>query len=262
MASPARANDNNIEDKKLTREVKGEKPKAEKPLEFSDFESAVEMSPAMQRIYEKLGGEKAGDKQKFLERVWDLVANEIADAEGEEREQLFKFQKKVEKMLGEKEHTFVSAHSIFENAIINAVNDGLPEGERITSSDGSVVLKWLEDGSKDGGHFVLAKRQERKPYSEADEPGEYITLVDEKTGKEYKEKKLFGQTKLPEDKESIDILQTEQVKEVFNNLEPAVQKSIIDGLKEQMEDIATYDKNGKEKEEAIAKIRNELAALT
>lgn len=104
MSSPARANNNDIEKKKLTREVESRKSEPEKPLEFSDFKEAVEMSPAMQRIYEKLGGENISDKQKFLERVWDLAADELvamvkAWKEGPEIDELLDFQEKINKIL-------------------------------------------------------------------------------------------------------------------------------------------------------------------
>lgn len=245
---------NNQEIQKPTIE---HRPKTEAVPSFFDIEQAVKMSPAIEKIYSGLETE-GKDRQQLLEEIWDLAANEIIGAEGVEKDRLLEFQNKIEKMLEEKEHTFESARSIFENAVISAVNEGLPEEGRITSSDGNIRLEWLVDEETSSGHFVLAKRK-HKPYSEADEPGEYITLVDEKTGKEYKEKKLSDQTQRSEDMKSAMVLETENVKEVFHQLKPEVKQSFLDGLKEQIQNIAVYHKQGKE--EDIAKIEKELAAL-
>ncbi len=246
--------------------LKPSESKLDKPFNFADFENILELSPAMTRIYNKLADASEDDGRLLLENLKDLVEEEmtkIAEVGGEKLKQWQEFKIRIEEIIGEekmlrgKEHTFVSARSVFENAIINAVNEGLPEAEKITSSDGDIILKWLEDGSKEGGHFVLVKRK-HKPYSEADEPGENITLVDE-NGKKYNEKKLLNQTQRSENMESAEVLETEHVKAVFDKLPLEVKKIFLNGLKEQMKDITTYDKNGQEK--AIANIENELAAL-
>jgi len=269
MSSAAKANRNQDSEEMEGKESE-QKPEAAKPLDFSDFADATEMSPVMQRIYEKMGNAENMSEKRMYERFSDLVAMEIAQTEGEEKKELLGYQKKVEKLLNEMEegeYTYVGANRIFENAVINAVNDGLPEENRITSSDGDVNLKWSEEEGK-GGHFALVQRLEKKPYTDKDEPGEMVLEgIDEKTGKEIWTRKLSGQVKPREDMNKFYYLQTEQVKEVFDNLEPTVQKTIIDGLKEQIKENKRYadslkdEAAKKEEDSAREKLIKNLKAL-
>ena len=54
MSSAAKANRNQDSEEMEGKESE-QKPEAAKPLDFSDFADATEMSPVMQRIYEKMG---------------------------------------------------------------------------------------------------------------------------------------------------------------------------------------------------------------
>lgn len=131
------------------------------------------------------------------------------------------------------EMNFSRALGHFENAMISRVNEGLePSDEnKIISSNGTAKLEWLVDGEAPDGHFVIIQRDG----SEASEAaGEYVELVDKKTGEKYMEKKLSGQFEPPKDKAVTYYLKTEQVREVFDKLKPEVKKSFIDGLKENM----------------------------
>ena len=102
------------------------------------------------------------------------------------------------------------------------------------------------------------QKLENKPYRDEDEQGEFIFEIDKKTGKKYPVKKLSGQVQPRTDMGRFYYLDAGQVKAIFDKLPLEIKQSFLDGLEEQMKDIATYDKDG---EEAVAKIKNELAAL-
>ena len=127
------------------------------------------------------------------------------------------------------------AHSIFENAMINTINNELESsGQQIISSDGSVSLDWLVDEETPAGRFAIIKREVGKTSTKENEPKEYVLEKDPKTGEIYKVEKMSGPVEFQKDIATVYDLNTEQVRQVFNKLEPAVKKSFIDGLQESL----------------------------
>lgn len=129
---------------------------------------------------------------------------------------------------------FSRALGNFENAMIDRVNEGLEfsDENKIISSNGRAQLEWLVDEETPEGHFAIIQREGSE---ESEAAGEYVELVDQKTGEKYMEKKLSGKFESPKDKAVTYYLKTEQVREVFNKLKSEIKKSFIDGLKENME---------------------------
>jgi hypothetical protein len=153
------------------------------------------------------------------------------------------------------------ALSIFENAMINRVNAGLETSDEneIISSNGAANLEWIVDEDTSEGHFAIIQRHgpvERKS-------GEYIWITDEKTGEKYQEEKLPEEPQPLQDKATTYYLKTEQVKEVFRKLNPDVQKSFIDGLKENMDTLTRGVKmlQSELNDEKDAKARKKLEEL-
>lgn len=271
---------NNQEIKKPTIE---HQPKTEAVPSFSDIEQTVQMSPAIEKIYRQLDTE-GKNHQQLLEEMYGLAAKAVAESSGEELKQLKEFKIKIKKMLEEAEEnemTVFRAQHIFENAMVNAINDELGEDRRLTSSDGDIGLKWLVDEETPGGQFALVQKLENKPYSDEDEPGEFVFEIDAKTGEKYPVRKLSGPARPRGEMARFYYLDAGQVKAVFDKLEPEVKKSFLDGLKEQIKENAAYAKKLKnqwkkeadpakkaelkdqitEEDEARAKIEKELAAL-
>ena len=170
------------------------------------------------------------------------------------------------------------ARGIFENAIINAIGEELGEENQISSSDGPVSLKWLMDKDMPEGRFAIVQRH---GISTAEEPGDYVWEEDKKTGERYMVKKLSGSAKPVEDMATFYELDTSQVRNIFNKLESAVKKSLLEELVDQIKENKNYikkletqlagepDNDKKEdlkkqiadEEEAQEKIKKQLEAL-
>lgn len=105
MASPARANSDNLEENKLEKNTGETKPEAERPLNFSDFENAVEVPKVLQAIISKeLKKMEGKSREERLIKIWDLAADELvamvkARKEGPEIDELLDFQEKINKIL-------------------------------------------------------------------------------------------------------------------------------------------------------------------
>jgi hypothetical protein len=178
------------------------------------------------------------------------------------------------------EITPARAGYIFENAVINAINDELEPGGQIISSDGAVNLKWLVDEETPEGRFQIIKRRVQKtPIQETTK--EYIWEEDTETGKKYQVEKMSGPFKSQDETAVVYDLDTNKVREIFNKLEPAVKESFINGWKESLKENINQvnklkakleiEKRHKEREElemqiveyesAQEKIKKELKAL-
>lgn len=147
------------------------------------------------------------------------------------------------------EITPYQAHRIFENAVINNVNEELEaEGKPMILSDVEVSLKWFVDEETPEGYFSLVQHKTEKTPGAENKIREYIMEKDEKTGETYQVEKI-SEAYLPQEDTAIFYdLDINKVREIFNKLDPKVKKSFIDGWKESL----------KENINQVAKLKDKL----
>ena len=151
------------------------------------------------------------------------------------------------------------AHHIFENAVIKAINDqSETEGKQIISSDGAVNLKWFVDEETPNGRFAIIQHNVQR--TEENQLKEYVLEEDKETGEKYQVEKMSGPVKPQDEIATVYDLDINQVRKIFNKLEPAVKKSFIDGWKESLqENINQVNKlKAKLKQEMRQKEKEEL----
>ncbi len=151
------------------------------------------------------------------------------------------------------------AYSIFENAMIKFVNNRLEtSGKQVISSDEPVKLEWLFDEKTSEGRFVIIKSKASATENESEDD----FLGPEEPTREIPTNLQFqGETRSGT---VYDDFTSEEVRQVFNKLEPAVKISFIDGLQESLDEnealVRKYNmklKDEKRKEEKT-KLENEI----
>lgn len=175
--------------------------------------------------------------------------------------------------------TSAAAQRIFENAMINTINEELSTEDRISSSDGTANLRWLVDEASPEGRFAIVQRNLQKKSME--ENKSYVLEKDTETGETYQVEKLSGPFEPQGETSTVYDLNANEVKKIFNKLEPAVRDSFIGGWKDSLlENIKLTEKfrqelrqekrqekreelenQIKEHEEAQEEIRKKIKAL-
>lgn len=144
--------------------------------------------------------------------------------------------KKQENMTAETEYlekrnndlTPMRAQSIFENKVINALNNTLSEKQKV-HSDERAKLEWDLDPKTDEVVFSVVKRV---PTNKELPGGRDASIkVNPKTGKKYIDYKLS-----PNEEITTYNLETADVKKSFDTLDQEVKKIFIEGYKETLEE--------------------------
>lgn len=205
---------------------------------FESLKKLMETSPHVKKAMAELGVENI-DVDSDLEEIHKLIVKELRkNPESKVARELADFKDKIGELLWESEEVSPArAHQLFENALINAVNDELEANDdKITSSDGPVSLKWLVDEDTPDGRFALIQRLDRVLPIKEDESGEMVSEgIDPKTGKEFWVRKMTGPVEPMEDAARVYDLKAKQVRAVFDGMEPSVKKVFINDLKERVD---------------------------
>lgn len=131
------------------------------------------------------------------------------------------------------EITPAHAYEIFENKVVNNINERLEQaGGEIILPDETVKLDWVVDEEMPRGSFAIIKSGINVERSE--QPKEYISVTDQITGDVYREEKLPENFKPHEKMHRFYYLDTAVVKGIFNKLDPEVKKSLLDAWKENL----------------------------
>lgn len=205
---------------------------------FESLKKLMETSPHVKKAMAELGVENI-DVDSDLEEIHKLIVKELRkNPESKVARELADFKDKIGELLWESEEVSPArAHQLFENALINAVNDELEANDdKIISSDGPVSLKWLVDEDTPDGRFALIQRLDRVLPIKEDESGEMVSEgIDPKTGKEFWVRKMTGPVEPMEDAARVYDLKAKQVRAVFDGMEPSVKKVFINDLKERVD---------------------------
>lgn len=124
------------------------------------------------------------------------------------------------------------AQRIFENKVINTINEELDPEDKITSLN-EARLKWLVDEQTPAGRFTIIKRDGQKEPAAA-EPKTYVKEKDTETGEEYLVEKMTGPVEPRGQKVTAYDLDINEVKKIFNELDPAVKQLFINGWQESL----------------------------
>ncbi len=131
-----------------------------------------------------------------------------------------------------KDLTPVRAQNIFENKIIDGLNEFLPDDSKISSTK-KLKFQWHLDNQTDDIIFSVVQRTLSNERPEG-ESTTYVILTDPDTGEKYREEKL-NQPASQMEKVTTYILETDDVKKTFNKLDPEVKKTFINGYQESLE---------------------------
>ena len=239
------------------------------------FESLIKLTetpPYIQKILSQL--DLSGlDFKSALEQIDNIIIGELQkNPESEMAKDLREYQTKIDKLLNEmekNEFTFSEAYDNLKekaidlipiiNAEIEVLNKERPDDKQIALLDSTASFKWLVNKDRPEGSFAFVpvlKKQEN-PVNYVYESG--VT----KEGKiETKKVRVMSkEEKNPFLKGKVDFyyIEPEQIKEIFNKLEPAVKKSILDGLREQIEEDENYVKKlGKAETDEEKAVREQI----
>src|SRR3989338_8695156 len=244
------------------------------------FESLIKLTetpPYIQKILSQL--DLSGlDFKSALEQIDNIIIGELQkNPESEMAKDLREYQTKIDKLLNEmekNEFTFSEAYDNLKekaidlipiiNAEIEVLNkksseDKQSEDKQINLIDNDASFEWVVDKDRPEGSFafVQVSKKQENPVNYVYESG--VT----KEGKiETKKVRVMSkEEKNPFLKGKVDFyyIEPEQIKEIFNKLEPAVKKSILDGLREQIEEDENYVKKlGKAETDEEKAVREQI----
>lgn len=119
------------------------------------------------------------------------------------------------------------AQRIFENRVIDTINEELNADQKVTSMN-KAVLKWVVDEKTPEGRFSIINHEDQKT-PDNKETKRYVEEKDPETGEITKVEKMTGPVNPGEETVLAYDLDNHEVKKIFNQLESAVKETFIRG---------------------------------
>jgi len=221
---------------------------------FESLITLAETPPYIKDILRQLNL-RGLDFKSALEQIDNIIIGELQkNPESEVAKDLREYQTKINKLLNEmekNEFTFSEAYDNLKekaidlipiiNAEIEVLNkksseDKQSEDKQINLIDNDASFEWVVDKDRPEGSFAfvqVSKKQENPVNyvyeSGVTKEGKIETIKVRVISQEEKNSSLKG-------KMDFYYIEPEQIREIFNKLEPAVKKSILNGLKDQIKE--------------------------